>query len=382
MASLKLDAGVYASPIVGGGVTFVATENNSLYALDDDGQQVWRTHLGAPARRSDLPCGNIDPSGITGTPVYADGVVYVVAEHAGPVRHDLVALSARDGTVRWRVSVDLPGTDPAAMQERGALAVSGGRVWVPFGGRFGDCGDYKGRVVGVRLDGTDPIAYTVPTSREAGIWAPPGVVVDSRGDLLVAVGNGEYGAGDSYDHSDSVLRLSTDATLVDSFSPTDWASDNAYDLDLGSQGPVLVGERWVFIAGKSGTGYVLRADHLGGIGGGVWQGTVCRSFGGAAVDATTVYVPCDDGVRALRIDATGSARIQWHASVPGSPVIGGGRVWTLDADAGALHALDPATGRSTAQVAVGVTSRFATPALHGNHVLVPTMTGLAIVAAR
>ena len=36
------------------------------------------------------------------------------------------------------------------MQERGALTVSGGRVWVPFGGLAGDCGGYKGRVVGVR----------------------------------------------------------------------------------------------------------------------------------------------------------------------------------------------------------------------------------------
>ena len=35
------------------------------------------------------------------------------------------------------------------MQQRGALAITGGRVWVPFGGLDGDCGGYKGRVVGV-----------------------------------------------------------------------------------------------------------------------------------------------------------------------------------------------------------------------------------------
>jgi len=35
-------------------------------------------------------------------------------------------------------------------------------------------------------------------------------------------------------------------------------------------------------------------------------------------------------------------------------------------NAGVLHALSPATGRSTAQVSVGQTSRFATPAIHGN----------------
>jgi outer membrane protein assembly factor BamB len=383
VANVELDAEVYASPIVASGVTFVATENNSVYALDDNGRQLWRTNLGSPAHRSDLPCGNIDPSGITGTPIYADGVVYVAPEYGDPVRHELVALDASTGAARWRVSIDLPGTDPRAVQERGALTIAGGRVWVPFGGRAGDCGDYKGRVVGVPIGGAGaPIAYTVPTSREGGIWAPPGATVDAHGHLLVAVGNGEHGSGDPYDYSDSVLELSVDAHLIDSFSPTTWATDNESDLDLGSQGPTLVGTKWVFIAGKSATGYVLRQGHLGGVGGQVWQGEVCRSFGGTAVDGDTVYVPCADGVRAVRVDAAGTLHVLWHAadSIAGSPVIGGGRVWALDQSGGVLHALDPATGRSMAQITVGVTSRFAAPALHGNHVLVPTLAGLTIVA--
>jgi outer membrane protein assembly factor BamB len=383
VANVELDAAVYASPIVASGVTFVATENNSVYSLDDNGRQLWRTHLGSPARRSDLPCGNIDPSGITGTPTYANGVVYVAPEYRDPVRHELVALDASTGAVRWRVSIDLPGTDPRAMQERGALTIAGGRVWVPFGGRAGDCGDYKGRVVGVPVGGQGAsIAYTVPTSREAGIWAPPGATVDARGHLLVAVGNGEHGPGDPYDYSDSVLELGVDAQLIDSFSPTTWATDNESDLDLGSQGSTLVGTKWVFIAGKSATGYVLRQGHLGGIGGQVWQGDVCSSFGGTAVDGDTVYVPCADGVRAVRIDSTGSVRVLWHTSesIAGSPVIGGGRAWALDQSGGVLHALDPGTGRSLAQISVGATSRFATPALHGNHVLVPTLAGVTIVA--
>ena len=382
LATVSLDAAVYASPIVAQGITIAATENDSVYGFDADGRQLWRRNLGEPARRSDLPCGNIDPSGITGTPVYANGVVYVVAEYRAPVRHELVALSIRDGAVRWRANVDLPGADPVAMQERGALAIAGGRAWVPFGGRAGDCGNYKGRVVGVPLDGNGaPIAYTVPTPREGGIWAPPGVSVDAGGRLLVAVGNGEHGRGDAYDYSDSVLQLGVDARLVDSFSPTTWGSDNEGDLDLGSQGPALIGTKWVFIAGKSGTGYVLRQGHLGGVGGQVWQGPLCRSFGGAAVDGDVVYVPCDDGIRAVRVDSAGAAHVLWHASqsIAGSPVLGGGRVWALEQDAGVLHALDPASGQSTAQVYVGVTSRFATPALSGTHVLVPTLAGLTIV---
>ena len=162
LATVRLDAAVYASPIVVQGVTVVPTENDSVYGLDANGRQLWRRNLGEPARRSDLPCGNIDPSGITGTPVYANGIVYVVAEYRAPVRHELVALSIRDGTVRWRVNVDLPGADPVAMQERGALAIAGGRVWVPFGGRAGDCGS----------TGRDSRCVRCPPSRrEAGGWA-------------------------------------------------------------------------------------------------------------------------------------------------------------------------------------------------------------------
>jgi len=382
-ANVKLDGQVYASPIVARGVTVVATEQDSVYGLDNDGRQLWRRNLGEPARSGDLPCGNIDPSGITGTPVYSNGIVYVVPEYRSPVRHELVALDVSTGKALWRVSVDLPGADPSAMQERGALTIAGGRVWVPFGGRAGDCGDYKGRIVGVPLDGRGaPIAYTVPTPREGGIWTPPGPTVDSAGQLYVAVGNGEHGRGDAYDYSDSVLQIGVDAKLLDSFSPTTWGSDNEDDLDLGSLGPVLVGSKWVFIAGKSGTGYVLRQGQLGGVGGQAWQGALCRGFGGAAVDGDVVYVPCDDGVRAVRIDSAGTAHVLWHAadSIAGSPVIGGGRVWALDQEGGVLHALDPASGRSAAQIVVGETSRFATPALHGNHVLVPTLAGLTIVA--
>jgi len=58
---------------------------------------------------------------------------------------------------------------------------------------------------------------------------------------------------------------------------------------------------------------------------------------------------------------------------PDSPVIGGGRIWVLDTNAGVLHALDPATGKSLGQVAVGAANRFATPALYGADVIVPTL---------
>jgi outer membrane protein assembly factor BamB len=126
---------------------------------------------------------------------------------------------------------------------------------------------------------------------------------------------------------------------------------------------------------------VLRQGHLGGIGGEISQAPMCPSFGGTAVVGDVVYVPCTDGLRAVRIDAAGSIHVLWHASgsIAGSPVVGGGRVWSLDAGRGVLHALDPNSGRSLAQVSVGQTTRFATPAISGNRLLIPTESGLSIV---
>ena len=44
-----------------------------------------------------------------------------------------------------------------------------------------------------------------------------------------------------------------------------------------------------------------------------------------------------------------------------------------------LHALDPATGKSVGQANVGETSRFATPAISGRELIVPTLDGVTIV---
>jgi outer membrane protein assembly factor BamB len=383
VARVKLDGQVYASPIVAGGVTFVATENDTVYALDRSYRQVWQRRLGTPSPQEERQCGDISPLGITGTPIYQDGVVYVVAELAGNVRHELFALDAATGKVKWSRGVDLPGVSARDMQQRGALAVANGRVWVSYGAQAGDCGDYKGRVVGVNLDGTgDPVFYSPPTQRGGGIWNPGGPTRLPNGDLLVVSANGAAFPGDVYDHTNSVLRLDGDAHLVDSFAPSDWAQNNQGDVGLGSQGPALVGDRWAVLGGKSGPVYVLRQDHLGGIGGQVSVKDICPSYGGAAVDGNVVYLPCEgSGDAAVRVDSHGQLHVLWHAdaSLAGAPVVGGGRVWALDQHGGVLHALDPKTGKTSAQVDVGETSRFATPAITGPDVLVPTLAGLTVV---
>jgi len=383
--NIALDGAVYGQPIiVNHGIRIAATENNSVYRLSGN-QVVWRRNLGAPVPRSALPCGNIDPSGITGTPAYdaAHNTVIVVALLNSPIRHIAYGIDPGTGAVKWSRNVDVPssvpGISPTAMQQRGALLVASGRVYIPYGGLAGDCSSYRGSVVGLDLASPTTAAlwnFTVPTSREGGIWTPPGPVEEPGAGLLVAVGNGATAGTGSYDYSDSVLELAGQK-ITDSFSPSTWRDDNAADLDLGSQGPTIVGN-YVFIAGKRGTAYVLNKDKLGGIGGQVSQMSLCKSFGGTAVVGSTVFVPCTDGIRAVRISSTGAMTVQWHAAsnINGTPTVGGGRLYALDYGAGVLHVLDPANGQTLWTMATGPVNRFAAPAIYSNAVYVGTLAGV------
>jgi polyvinyl alcohol dehydrogenase (cytochrome) len=376
----KLDGAVYGQPLVVGDRVFAGTENNTVYALDAaNGQVAWSAHIGPPMPRSKLPCGNIDPLGITSTMVYdpATNLVFALAELDGG-KHVLVSVDAATGAVREQRTAEPPKGDRVAHQQRAALNLLDGRVNIAFGGLAGDCAAYIGSVIALPTTGNDPaISYAIPTTREAGIWAPGGgTLIGDK--LMYAVGNGESTSG--YDGSDSVIALDRDLKLLDRFSPTTWADDNANDLDLGSMTPAAVGS-YVFIAGKRGVGYTLKADHLGGIGGQVAQAQVCQAYGGAAVSGNTVYVPCDDGPRAVTIDQAGAIKVGWHAPVRarGAPVVGGGAVWTVDYGAGELYALDPATGAVRQHVTIGVSPHFASPTLARDHAYVGTMTGVVAV---
>ncbi|KHL02960.1 hypothetical protein LK10_10710 [Sinomonas humi] len=379
--SARLDGAVYGEPLVVHGRVIVATESDTVYALDPtDGHVVWQRNLGAPVPGTALPCGDIDPLGITGTPVYdpATGLVFAVAELSGG-RHELVGLNAADGALAVRREIEPPSGDPLAYQQRGALALMQGRVYVAFGGLDGDCSDYVGTVLSVATTGTGPIAsYSVPTPRLGGIWTPGGLAVDGSR-LLVGVGNGE--STTSYDGSDSVLSLDASLHRTDFFAPSTWAQDNADDADLGSMTPVRLGP-YVFADGKSGIGYLLDAAHFGGSGGARAQATVCSAFGAPAVAGMTVYVPCEDGLQEVTVSESGGMGLGWRLSLQaaGSPVIGGGEVWVIDYGTGELYGLDPGNGHLQQKVQVGPVPHFVTPTLSGGRIFVGTLDGVTALA--
>ena len=388
--SAGLDGAVYGQPLVVSGTVIVATEGDGLYGLAlSTGAVRWHTKLGAAVSGSQLPCGDIDPVGVTGTPVYDPSThrLFVVAlvRTSSSVAHVLVSVDPANGRQLFRRRVDVPGLDPAAMNQRGALAVSHGRVYVPFGGNYGDCGNYRGAVVASNENGRGSLLrYVVPTPREGGIWSAGGIAVDSKGNLYVSVGNGAVGAGGgAYDGSDSVTKLSTTLHRISIFAPSTWAAENDADRDLGSTSPLLIGS-YVWIQGKSRNGYLLQQTDLGGVGNPFRSvsGACASQFGGAAAHRNVIYAPCTNGLRQIVIGSDGTLSAGWRApsNVAGSPVVGGGVVWSLDVGAGTLYALGEANGQTRATFSVGAVSRFASPTLAGGLVLIPTMRGVTALA--
>src|SRR5690348_12085145 len=292
-----LDGAVYGQPLGVGSLVIAATEGDTVYGLDRaTGQVRWHVHLGTPVPLSALPCGNIDPLGITGTTVYdpATRMVYAVAEVTG-FRHVLVAITVPGGKLAFTRDVPTPDGNPRYDQQRAALALDRGRVYVAFGGLDGDCGPYQGSVNGVPASGQGPIvSYKVPTAREAGMWAAGGPVVGPDGTIYVSAGNGAATAP-PFDGSDSITALGPGLRRTGIFAPRSWAADNASDLDLGSTAPALLRDGRILADGKNGNAYLLDAHRLTGVGSQVAQAPVCTAFGGMATRGTVAYVPCISG---------------------------------------------------------------------------------------
>lgn len=377
-----VDGAAYAQPLIVGSEVIVATENDTVYALNAaSGKVRWSHHLASPVTHG-LPCGNISPSGITGTPAAdpASGRLWVVTYTSQPkFRHTLWVLSLKTGRAISQRTIDAPGSDPRAEQERGALTLLGSRVYVPFGGLFGDCSDYKGRVVGAPLTGSGKlITFATSGQRQAGIWAPAGESV-RNGDLYVSTGNGI--PVDKIDDSDSVLRLSQRLTVLSRFTPSNFKSLSANDQDLSSTAPALLPGGLVFQVGKEGEGYVLHDSNLGGTGGQATSANVCEGgFGGDAVDGHTVVFSCFSSLHAIRVipgKKGGRPRITklWSASIgAGPPIIAGGVVWDIDRS-GSLRAYRLTTGKQVFSTSIGKPATdFPTLAASGSRLIVTGST--------
>ncbi len=381
-----MDGQLFGEPLVYAGRIYVATENDTVYALvAATGHVAWSVHLGRPVPAASLPCGDIRPqAGITGTPVIdpARNEIFVVAgvTAGGSSAHRLFGLSTATGRVELSQDVDPPGAVPADLLQRTGLTLDAGRVVFGMGGNYGDCAVYRGRVAAVPEAGGTSTFFTVDAAQgesQGAVWmggAAP--VVDSRGDVWVSTGNGSvYSDQHPYDDSDSVLDLSSSMRLLQYFAPTTWAANNSRDLDM-SVAPALLPDGQVVLAGKSRIVYLLDGTHLGGIGqgeatlGASWTsstGSACSDDidGGVAVVGMTVYLPCLAGIIAVQAtQSPAGLHLLWSSGTGGGPpVVAAGLVWTMSQN-GTLYGLDPATGKVRQQATVGApANHFPTPAV-------------------
>ena len=404
--SPTLDQSVYGEPLVYNGIVYVATLNNTVYALNQtDGSIVWSSHLAAPVTGG-WQCGfNVAPQGVVGTPVIdpAGGRIYAAILDGADHLYYLEGLSLTTGALQFSVVITtqaLSGFDWTIQQQRGALAIHGGYVYIPFGGRDGDCGPYRGWIFAVPTAGGG-IAHYVTPGLGSGFWAAGGVVVDdSTGKVFDTTGNGVASGCDANPdgspvyENDAVVRLSALLVHEDYFMPYDWQSDwCGNDEDLGSASMVLISPTLAFQAGKWGQGFLLNPQSLGGVDGQLYPSPangvdVCfgnhsaANFGSYAYAAPDVYLSCDGGhgLVGLPINTStpsfpacsvGCTSPVWTAGSGlsfGPPIVAGGAVWAIETGGGGLYGFDASTGAQIYHSTGFSATHFSTPSEAGGEI--------------
>ncbi len=393
----RISGNVYAQALYwdqasGPGLVLVPTENNIVYGLNaDSGAIVWQTALPAPALRASLPCGNIDPEGITGTPVIdgATGTMYFNALVAGTTatgpRQMLYAMNVATGTVVPGWPVDMQAALAArgvsfrsTMQgQRSALSFFQGDVYVSYGGKAGDCGVYHGMVVQVHAASHAIVASWATRANGGGIWAQGGLA--RGGNAFYATTGNTFGAA-SWADGEAVVRLhpglARSTAAADYFAPANWQSLDRTDTDLGGTEALPIGvytsatrQTLRSIAfGKDGNAYLLNTQNLGGIGGAL---AVVAVSNAEIITAPAVYTSptttlvtftnsagkscAGNNLTTLKIAASGAAPITtaWCQEFAGrgAPIIttsdgvANPVVWVVGAEGdGKLHGYNALTG--------------------------------------
>jgi outer membrane protein assembly factor BamB len=381
-----LDGQVYAEPLVYAHEVIVATENNSVYALSSaTGAVLWHKHLAPAVPSRELPCGDISPLvGITGTPVI-DPVRHEVFALAfeiatGAPVHYMWGLNVNNGALMLRRALPTPTPDQLPYLNRSGLALSHGSIIYTFGGNYGDCETYHGVVGALKETGAKVHSFVVDSASgqsQGAVWmggAAP--AIDAAGNVWVTSGNGSVtSSGRPYDHSDGVLELTSTMHLKSFFAPSNWAQDNASDADLSAE-PAVLSNGLVVATGKSGHIYLLRANHLGGVGGQISAiDSNCGDVldGGFSLHGRILFLPCMSGTEAVRVTSSPAAiKVIWHASVgSGPPIMAAQLVWTIGSD-GVLYGLNPDNGKVVQHAPLGsLANHFSTPSVGAGLLLAP-----------
>jgi hypothetical protein len=281
---------VWASPLYlergpgGRGAFFVVTTANQVLAIDElTGSTLWATTIGPSPVSNGVPCGDIHPLGILGTPLIdaASRTIYVAGAIGTSTiaRHEVHALSVEDGQERagWPVDVGKSSGgafDAPSQNQRAAVSLVGGILYVAYGGHAAGCGNYRGWVFAI--DTARPTSAVGWSTNGAGdgIDAPGGMASDGTGVFAVT----GQSASDAPSHLDDqeVLHLTGLSALsrddANVFVPASWRSMDMAGADLGASSPMLLeipGSPTTYVVVLSGDGhmYLLDRERLGGMGG-------------------------------------------------------------------------------------------------------------------
>jgi outer membrane protein assembly factor BamB len=282
-----ISGNVYAQPLYiervpqGTPMVIAVTESNKVYALNaTTGTVIWqRDDLGTPVQLNNLPCGNIDPVGITGTPVVDLGAralffdAMTTPDGGATKKHLIYSLNVDTGATNpgWPMDVNaaVRGFTSAIQNERGALGLVNGRVYVPYGGHAGDCDDYHGWLVSVDVSIPASVMSWSTSALKGGAWSVGGVASDGS-TPFIATGN-TSGTGGNWGGGEAVIRFQPGPIFTDVWAPFNWLNLDQGDTDVGGSGPLLVNvpgatpSALVLALGKDGNAYLLDRNNLGGV---------------------------------------------------------------------------------------------------------------------
>jgi len=357
-----ISGNVYAQPLYieggpSGPMIIAVTESNNVYALNaTTGTVIWQRNLGPPVT-SGLPCGNINPLGITGTPAVdlASRSLFLDAMIDGVTKkHFIYSLDVDTGATKpgWPVDVNATATyngisfTSLVQNERGALALVNGRVYVSYSGHAGDCGTYRGWVVGVDINNPLNVMAWATTAIGGGIWGHGGVASDGT-NMFVITGN-TFNTGGNWMGGEAIIRSQAGPLFtgqpIDYWAPTNWLSLDNSDTDVGGVSATLVDvpgatpSQLVLALGKDRNAYLINRNSLGGITAPVAQANMVTGATNRGTSAVTYrtsqgtyFAFHDDGnaISAYKITAANPPTIVFAWSIGQS---GRGSPWVTTTD--------------------------------------------------
>src|SRR6185369_7955563 len=247
--SATFQGSMFASPLYiehgpGGKGAFIAVSaDNVVTALDETtGATLWSKTLGAAPGMKGQACGPsfFDPVGILGTPVIDEksGTIYVAAPIGTDAveRQEVHALSIADGAPRAGFPINVSNLKAGSLafntkfqNQRSALSLVNGIVYVAYGGFSGDCGDdngYHGWIVAIDTSDPSKVGAFATAGQGEAIWASGGFASDGTS-IFPVTGNGKATSRDA-SNSESILRISGLAQFQKSkaneFYPSVWKS--------------------------------------------------------------------------------------------------------------------------------------------------------------